>query len=309
MSDFSLLPFFAATPSERKAVAIGFFDGVHRGHRFVFDELRRRARTAGESAWAVTFDVHPFAVIAPERQPPLLSTLDEKIEALRSCGLDGVVVLHFDRKMADFTAERFMHEVLHENLHVERLLVGHDHRFGRPMPGDSFERYREIGDSIGIEVDLCPAMPDEVDLSSSAIRSLLEAGNVVAAAERLGRPYSLMGTVVHGFQNGRKLGFPTANLDLSCAEKVVPRRGSYVTVVCSDGKQYPAMTNIGRRPTLENGEKVTIETHLLDFDGDLYGRQLEVRFEERLRDERKFDHIDALKAQLNEDAQQVRRYF
>ena len=309
MSDFSLLPFFAATPSERKAVAIGFFDGVHRGHRFVFDELRRRARTAGESAWAVTFDVHPFAVIAPERQPPLLSTLDEKIEALRSCGLDGVVVLHFDRKMADFTAERFMHEVLHENLHVERLLVGHDHRFGRPMPGDSFERYREIGDSIGIEVDLCPAMPDEVDLSSSAIRSLLEAGNVVAAAERLGRPYSLMGTVVHGFQNGRKLGFPTANLDLSCAEKVVPRRGSYVTVVCSDGKQYPAMTNIGRRPTLENGEKVTIETHLLDFDGDLYGRQLEVRFEERLRDERKFDHIDALKEQLNEDAQQVRRYF
>ena len=309
MSDFSLHAFAPTAAAQKKAVAIGFFDGVHRGHRFVFDELCRRAQAMGESPWAVTFDVHPFAVIAPERQPLLLTTLDEKIEALRSCRLDGVVVLHFDRKMADFTAERFMHEVLHEHLHVERLLVGHDHRFGRPVPGDGFERYREIGDSIGIEVDLCPPMPGEVGLSSSAIRSLLEAGNVVAAAERLGRPYSLMGTVVHGFQNGRKLGFPTANLDLSCAEKMVPRRGSYVTVVCSDGKQYPAMTNIGRRPTLENGEKVTIETHLLDFDGDLYGRQLEIRFKERLRDERKFDHIDALKAQLNEDAQQVRRYF
>ena len=309
MSDFNLITFNPTPTARKKAVAIGFFDGVHRGHRFVFDELRRRARTAGESPWAVTFDVHPFAVIAPERQPPLLSTLDEKVEALRSCGLDGVVVLHFDRKMADFTAERFMHKVLHEHLHVERLLVGHDHRFGRPMSGDGFKRYREIGGSIDIEVDLCPPMPGEVGLSSSAIRSLLEAGNVQAAAERLGRPYSLMGTVVHGFQNGRKLGFPTANLDLSCAEKVVPRRGSYVTTVCTDGKQYPAMTNIGQRPTLDNGNQVTIETHLLDFDGDLYGRQLEIRFIERLRDERKFDNLQALKAQLNEDAQQVRRYF
>ena len=150
MSDFSLHAFAPTAAAQKKAVAIGFFDGVHRGHRFVFDELCRRAQAMGESPWAVTFDVHPFAVIAPERQPLLLTTLDEKIEALRSCGLDGAVVLHFDRKMANFTAERFMRHVLHEALDVERLLVGHDHRFGRPVPGDGFERYREIGDSIGI---------------------------------------------------------------------------------------------------------------------------------------------------------------
>ena len=309
MSDFSLHTFNPTATPRKRAVAIGFFDGVHRGHRFVFDELRRRARTAGESPWAVTFDVHPLSIIAPERRPLLLTTLDEKIEALRSCGLDGVVVLHFDRKMADFTAERFMREVLHEALEVERLLVGHDHRFGRPIPGDGFDQYRKYGDSIGITVESCPQMPGETSLSSSAIRSLLEAGEVQAAAERLGRPYTLTGTVTHGFKNGRKLGFPTANLNLQSAEKVVPHRGGYVTLAGIDGKQYPAMTNIGQRPTLNNSNQVTIETHLLDFDGDLYGQQLEVRFVERLRDERKFDNLQALKAQLNEDAQQVRRYF
>ena len=309
MSDFSLHAFAPTAAAQKKAVAIGFFDGVHRGHRFVFEELCRRAQAMGESPWAVTFDVHPFAVIAPERQPLLLTTLDEKIEALRSCGLDGVVVLHYDRKMADFTAERFMRHVLHEALDVERLLVGHDHRFGRPVPGDGFEHYRKIGDSIGISVEACSQMPGETDLSSSAIRALLEAGEVQAAGYRLGRPYALTGTVVHGFQNGRKLGFPTANLDLLSAEKVIPHRGSYATLAGIDGKQYPAMTNIGQRPTLDNGNQVTIETHLLDFDGDLYGRQLEVQFVERLRDERKFDNLQVLEAQLNEDAQQVRRYF
>ena len=308
MNDFSLIPFEEGLTEQKKAVSIGFFDGVHRGHRFVFDRLREEAQRHGAAPWAVTFDVHPLAVLAPGQQPPLLTTLDEKIVALRRCGLAGVIVLHFDRKMAGLTAEQFMRELLLQAFDVACLLVGYDHRFGRPQQGDGFERYQEIGDSIGIVVEQCPPLPDET-ISSSHIRSLLEAGDVLEAGAGLGRPYALTGTVVHGFQNGRRIGFPTANLEPQSADKIVPRRGSYATWAHIGGQRYAAMTNIGQRPTLDNGSRVTIETHLLDFDADLYGQQLEVEFVQRLRDERKFDNLNALKAQLNEDAQQVRRYL
>ena len=308
MNDFSLIPFEERPGERRKAVSIGFFDGVHRGHRFVFDRLREEAQRHGAAPWAVTFDVHPLAVLTPGQQPPLLTTLDEKIAALRRCGLAGAIVLHFDRKMAGLTAEQFMRELLLQAFDVDCLLVGYDHRFGRPQQGDGFERYQEIGDSIGIAVEQCPPLPDET-ISSSHIRSLLEAGDVLEAGAGLGRPYALTGTVVHGFQNGRKIGFPTANLEPQSADKIVPRRGSYATWAHIGGQRYAAMTNIGQRPTLDNGSRVTIETHLLDFDADLYGQQLKVEFVQRLRDERKFDNLNALKAQLNEDARQVRRYL
>lgn len=279
---------------------IGFFDGVHRGHQCLIRQVLDEARLRGAPSLLITFDRHPRAVFAPGGVPPLLTTSEEKMELLRATGVDDIHVLPFDRAMATLTAREFMEQVLRDTLGVSTLVIGYDHHFGRPQ-GESFEDYQDYGRELGFDVVLAHELEGE-HVSSSAIRRALEDGDVRQAAHLLGRPYRWMGHVVHGHAVGRRLGFPTANLVASESEKMLPARGAYAVLV--DGR--PAMLNIGRRPTLDNGNDTTIEAHLLDFEGDLYGKTLTLSFIARLREERRFTDEVALAAQLKQDREDAR---
>lgn len=305
----------AISPQQQTVITVGFFDGVHRGHQHVLQSLRKKAQQRGLPTVVVTFAQHPRSLVRNVPAPPALTTLEEKITAIAQCGIDAVAVLNFSPEMARLTAQEFMQLVLCDGLGAEFLLMGYDHRFGRPQmiqrdsataTPETFEDYVHYGVELGIEVVLCDKAEAELQLSSSSIRLLLEQGNVNEANALLGRSYAVTGTVVQGFQNGRKLGFPTANLQVA-REKLVPHLGSYATWVHWRGARYAGMTNIGQRPTLDNGTQISIEAHLLDFQGDLYSETLTLEFVNRLRDEKRFDGLDALKAQLAQDAEQTRQ--
>ena len=288
------------------AATIGFFDGVHQGHRFLIDRLCRIARERGMRSMVITFARHPRQVLQTDWQPQLLSTLDEKRELLRQTGVDRVEVLQFDVAMSELSAHDFMQQVLKERLGVELLLTGYDNRFGHHR-AEGFDDYVNYGRELGIEVMAGePLAVKDTNVSSSRIRKLLQEGNVADAALCLGHPYPLSGCVVHGEQIGRQLGFPTANLALDDACKLIPERGVYAVSVSIEGDScvYGGMMNIGRRPTFE-GHHTTLEVHLLQYSGDLYGKRLTVRFIARLREERPFPDRDALIAQMNEDKQQA----
>lgn len=288
------------------AATVGFFDGVHRGHQYVLHTLRQLAIQHDLPTVAITFAQHPRSLARHVAPPPALTTLDDKITLLGEAGADAVAVLNFSPEMAQLTAQAFMLHVLKEALGTQVLLMGYDHRFGKPQPGEGFADYLRYATQLGMTLTQGDKQGDALQLSSSSIRLLLEQGNVHEAASLLGRDYELSGTVVHGFQNGRKLGYPTANLQVE-GHKLVPHLGSYATWVEWRGERYRGMTNIGRRPTLDNGEAISIETHLLDFKADLYGEKLTLRFVERLRDEKRFEGLEHLKAQLALDAQQASR--
>lgn len=283
--------------------SIGFFDGVHRGHQCLIRQVRDEARQRGARSLLITFDRHPRSVFAPESAPCLLTSAGEKMELLRATGVDDIYVLPFDRAMAALTAREFMQQMLKEQLGVSALVIGYDHHFGRPQ-GESFEDYCAYGREIGVDVVQAAELEGE-HVSSSAIRRALAAGDVATAAGLLGRPYSWTGRVVHGHAVGRQLGFPTANLEGTEPEKLLPARGSYAIQVQSDAMQcdarWNAMLNIGHRPTLDNGDNTTVEAHLLDFRGDLYGLTLTLFFIARLREERRFADESALMAQLSQD--------
>lgn len=288
------------------AATIGFFDGVHQGHRFLIDRLCRIARERGMRSMVITFARHPRQVLQTDWQPQLLSTLDEKRELLRQTGVDRVEVLQFDVAMSELSAHDFMQQVLKERLGVELLLTGYDNRFGHNRV-EGFDDYVNYGRELGIEVMAGePLAVKDTNVSSSRIRKLLQEGDVADAALCLGYPYPLSGCVVHGEQIGRQLGFPTANLALDDACKLIPERGVYAVSVSIEGDStvYGGMMNIGRRPTFE-GHHTTLEVHLLQYSGDLYGKRLTVRFIARLREERPFPDRDALIAQMNEDKQQA----
>lgn len=291
--------------SAKVACTVGFFDGVHRGHQHVLQSLHTAARERGLSTLVVTFAQHPRSLVRNVAAPPSLTTLQEKIELIGDCHIDAVAVLNFTPEMAQLTAQEFMQIVLREGLGAEFLLMGYDHRFGRPKADEGFADYVRYGADLGIEVALCDKEEAELQLSSSSIRLLLEQGNVAEANLLLGRSYKVSGTVVHGFQNGRKLGYPTANLEIDTA-KLVPHLGSYATWVEWRGQRFAGMTNIGRRPTLNNGTQISLETHLLDFKDDLYGESLTLEFIGRLRDEKRFEGLEHLKTQLAQDAEKTR---
>ena len=286
---------------------IGFFDGVHRGHRFLIDTLRRQATERGLRSMVVTFDRHPRQVLHSDWQPNLLSSLGEKERLLGATGIDVLVVLHFTVDMAVLTAEQFMRQVLYNQLGVRCLLTGYDNRFGHNR-NETFDDYQRYGREMGMDV-VCgePLSVGDCRVSSSAVRQLLWEGRVADACRCLGRPYELVGTVVHGEQIGRRLGYPTANLRLAERFQLVPRVGVYgVKVqVGDDGRWWSGMTNVGLRPTF-NGHEVRIETHLFDFTGDIYGRTIRVAFHCRVRDERPFHSSEELRRQMAEDEKVVR---
>lgn len=285
---------------------IGFFDGLHLGHRYLLQQVTDEAARRKVRSMAITFDNHPRHTLCADYKPQLITTLDEKLALLESTGLDACVVLPFNKEIAQLKARDFMEQYLKNALGVESLIIGYDHRFGNNC-SEGFIDYVEYGHALGIDVVRAGAYnAADITVSSSAVRRFLEAGNIENVKKCLDRPYSLSGKVVEGHKVGRDLGFPTANI-LPTPEKIIPGRGAYAVRVKIEEHSYAAMLNIGWRPTLNNGENSTIEVHLFDFEGDLYGKTLTILFENRLRDEQKFDSLDHLRQQLQADKELARK--
>lgn len=289
---------------------IGFFDGVHRGHRFLIDRVIEEAQRSGMSSAVITFDRHPREVLQTDYQPDLLSTLDEKLLLLSKTHVDNTVVLHFDASLAALTAHDFMRDVLQRQLKVRKLIIGYDNRFGHNR-SEAFDDYVRYGKELGIEVIRADAfLPDDVRVSSSVIRTCLREGRVEEANRLLGYDYTIESRIVSGYQNGRKMGFPTANLDVTRCQQLLPASGVYAVLVrLKDSVGWKrGMMNIGHRPTF-NGTTTSMEVNLFNFSGDLYGQELLVSFISKIRDERKFDSIDALAEQLQHDKVQINKLF
>lgn len=286
-------------------VTVGNFDGVHLGHQALVREAVAEARAASGTSVVLTFDPHPARVLSPERAPAALMTLEQKGEALSDLGVDRLAVLPFTRELADRSPEEFARQVLGESLSARLVVVGSNFRFGRRRAGD-VSQLEALGRAIGFEVrGLPPVWHDGAPISSSRVRQALADGAPGAARDLLGRDFFVDGRVVRGDGRGRTIGVPTANLVV--ANETLPRAGVYAARVRTpDGSERLAVVNLGVRPTFA-GEGTTLEAHLLDFEGDLYGAALRVRFVERLRDERRFPGIEALRAQIGADVAEARR--
>jgi len=292
-------------------ITVGTFDGLHRGHQAIIAELKKEARARRGNATVVTFDPHPQVVLQRPDKPPvqILTATEEKIALLQREHVDRLMVIPFTLEFSRLASENFVREILLQRLGLQAMVIGHDHGFGKNREGD-FATLQKLGSELGFAVREVPPFELEgVALSSTKVREALLSGEVEKASEYLGRSYALRGVVARGDQRGRTLGFPTANLQPSDANKLTPANGVYavwVEIVNSPEprhaaeKKHPAMMNIGLRPTFGKLAR-TIEAHLLDFSGDLYGATLNVHFAARLRSEQKFDSPQALRAQLQRD--------
>lgn len=292
------LPFSVAT--------IGFFDGVHRGHRFLINQIKEVAAKDGLCSALVTFPVHPRQVIQTSYRPQLLSSPQEKLELLASTGIDYCILLPFTPELSLLSAREFM-QLLRDQFNIRTLIVGYDHRFGHNR-SESFEDYCRYGEELGIYIVRARAYTDGEDkISSSVIRQLLKEGDVGRAAKFLGYNYYLDGTVVDGYKVGRKIGFPTANLKVDCPNKLIPSEGVYAVYVYVEGKKWAGMLNIGHRPTLNNGTDLSIEVNILHFSDDIYHKEMRLEFVKFLRPEEKYDTVDALIAQMHIDREETAR--
>ena len=288
-------------------LALGNFDGLHRGHMKIIDRVRQRAGERAGTPAAMTFDPHPPRVLRPDKAPPLLMTRDQKIEALKRSGMQGLAFVRFTPELSQWDPETFVRTVLVDWLHVFEVWVGANFLFGHDRAG-TFTVLRALGMRYGFRAEkIDPVRYKDFVVSSTRVRRLIAEGRVDEAGALLGHHYMLDGTVVQGQKRGRTLGFPTANL---CAEnELVPPAGVYATTVHVDGIAYPSITNIGTRPTFESSQETVIETHVLNFDRDMYGARLRLGFVQRLRDEKTFEGIDALKAQITADRARARDLF
>ena len=287
-------------------VTTGTFDGVHLGHKTIVDRLIESARqTEGESV-VVTFDPHPRQVLYPNDQSlKLLQSIEEKAARLEALGVDHLLVLKFDKAFSELSSDAFVRNILVDAVGTRKLVVGYDHHFGKNREG-SFESLRKQGLIHGFTVEEIPAHDiDQVSVSSTAIRKALILGDIKTANSYLGYPYSFQGEVVQGNQMGRQLGFPTANLRISHALKLIPAVGVYAVTVVVRDRIFKGMLNIGYRPTLTQDLILTCEVNILDFSEDIYGETIQVRFMDRLRDEKRFAGKDELIRQLQEDRFQV----
>lgn len=291
---------------------IGFFDGVHSGHRYLIRQVKEIAAAKGLRSALVTFPVHPRKVMNADYHPELLTTAEEKISLLSEIGVDYCLMLDFTPEISRLSAQEFMRQVLKERYQVTCLVIGYDHRFGHNR-SEGFEDYVRYGAEIGIEVIRAKAYTSSIEMegmqnvpvSSSLIRRLLHEGEVDVAARCLGYGYFLDGTVVGGYQVGRKIGFPTANLSVDDPDKLISADGVYAVWVEFDGKRYMGMLNIGFRPTLDNGTQRTIEVNILHFHSDIYDKSIRLTFVKRTRPELKYSNIDELIVQLHKDAEET----
>jgi riboflavin kinase/FMN adenylyltransferase len=288
-------------------LGLGNFDGLHRGHQKIIERVARGAAERDATPIVMTFDPHPTRVVRPDKAPPLLMTTGQKLEALARAGMRGVVLIRFSPEIAAWPPEVFVQQVLVEWLRVSEVWVGANFLFGHDRDGN-FSLLRLLGARFGFRAEkIDPVRYKDFVVSSTRVRRLVAEGRVDEAATLLGRHYFVDGTVVHGVERGRLLGFPTANLETP--NEVIPPNGVYATLVTLDGVIYPSVTNIGVRPTFHQPSATVIEAHLLDVEMDLYGRELRLAFVQRIRDERTFENVDALKTQINADAGRARALF
>ena len=287
-------------------LALGNFDGLHRGHLKIIERVKRGAIEHGGTPMAMTFDPHPPRIVRPDKAPPLLMTTAQRLEALKDAGIRCVAVVRFTPELSQWDPETFVRTVLAEWLRVSEVWVGANFLFGQGRSGN-FSTLRTLGVRHGFRADkIDPVRYKDFVVSSTRIRRLISEGRVDEAGALLGHPYYLDGAVVEGRQRGREIGFPTANL--ATENELLPPYGVYATTLTVDGIVHAGVTNIGLRPTFGETEP-TIETHLLGYQGDLYGRQVRLGFVLRLRDERRFEDVDALRAQIDADQRRAERLF
>ncbi|MGL2965190.1 bifunctional riboflavin kinase/FAD synthetase [Flavobacterium sp. XGLA_31] len=290
----SIQSFHSTKPT---VVTIGTFDGVHLGHRKILNQLIANAKAMDCESLVLTFFPHPRAVLQEGTEMKQLNTLDEKIALLEHLGIDHLVVHPFDKEFSRLTAEEFVKDVLKDTFNLKKIIIGHDHRFGRNRTAN-IDDLIVFGNSFGFEVEQISAETiNEVSISSTKIRTALEAGNITLANDYLGYDYALTGKVTKGKQLGRTIGYPTANIQVAEDYKLIPLNGVYIAKTQLHGTTVFGMMNIGTRPTVD-GTSQTIEINLFDFEEDLYNQTLTVSFLKRMRDEQKFESLDALKSQL-----------
>ena len=283
---------------------IGFFDGVHLGHRFLIDEVKAAAAARGLPSAVITFPAHPRAVLQKDYQPRLLNSFEDKLRLLATTGVDYCIVLDFTVALSQLSAEDFL-QILATEWRVKGLVIGYDHRFGHDRR-DGFTQYVHYGAQYGIEVLKAAAFDaGHTEVSSSEIRRLLHEGAVEQAAHLLTYTYAIRGRIVSGYKVGRTLGFPTANIQPDDPMQLLPGIGVYAVWVEVEGERHKGMLYIGSRPTLDNGAQLSIEVHILHFSGDIYNDPIRVTFERFVRGDEKFDSLEALKAQLMRDREVV----
>jgi riboflavin kinase/FMN adenylyltransferase len=288
-------------------LALGNFDGLHRGHAKIIERIRRGASERGGTAVVLTFDPHPPRVLRPDKAPPLLMTQAQKLEALQRAGVQGVAIVRFTRALSRWEPEAFVRQVLVDWLRVAEVWVGGDFLFGRDRTGN-FSVLRALGQQLGFRAEkIDPIRYKEFVVSSTRIRRLIAEGRVDEAGALLGHHYAIGGVVVHGAHRGRELGFPTANLDT--LNELVPPHGVYATLVAIDSVIRASVTNIGVRPTFGPADAVSVETHVIGEVEDLYGRVVQLAFLQRLRDERHFPDLNALKEQIGADVRRAAALF
>lgn len=288
-------------------LTLGVFDGLHLGHQLIMRTVVEQARALGAVPTAITFDPHPRAVLHPQSSPPLLQTLDQKVEGFGVLGIEQTIVVSFTEEFSKIPAEAFLRDVVMDRLHAREVYLGRGFAFGHNREGN-IKLLRQVSKELGFVAGEVP----EVGLrgqrvSSSKIRELLALGKVNLARRMLGRPYGVEGRVERGNERGHTLGFPTANLRPQ--NRVIPANGVYVTGTLIDGQWRRSVTNVGTRPTFETGSEPSVETFVINWGGDLYGDVIRVRFLYRLRNEQKFDSLESLKAQITKDVDRAQNYF
>lgn len=304
-SDFSSLPSF-----RNAVVTIGTFDGVHCGHKALLKRIGEIARQVSGETVLLTFYPHPRMVLYPDdHRVALLSSPEEKIEELRNAGLDHLVVYPFSAELSRLSAFEYVRDFLVKGINAHTVVVGHDHRFGRNREGD-FKTLLELSDTFGFDVKEIPALEiNDIEISSTKIRNALELGDVNVAASYLGRPYSVSGVVFRNRQLGRQLGFPTANIRLLFEHKMLPALGVYMVRITTAFGIFNGVTNIGIRPTVDNEGKVHVETHIFEFDSILYEQEIKLEFLHRIREERKFESVEALRAAIEHDCRTAKEWL
>lgn len=285
-------------------VTIGNFDGVHLGHQFLFKTLIQEARKENRKAIVITFDPHPKKILHPGRRPfYLITTLEEKIRLIEKQGIDALMIIPFTLEFSETTAEEFVNEILWDGLRIRKILIGHDYTFGKDKAGNE-SLLSELGNKLGFEVGIINAFKvDNGVISSTCLRYAILEGDVKKATAILGRPYNLGGIVIEGSRRGGTLGFPTANI--KPVKVLIPANGVYAAVIHMEGSRYQGVLNIGLNPTFSD-EKLSIEVHILDFNDNIYGKNLDILFIDRIRDEKKFEGPEKLVEQIKRDTDQAK---
>lgn len=299
-----LCPLHEIKREANSVVTVGTFDGVHQGHKALIEAVVQRAKKTQSRSVVVTFDPHPRSIIRSKGEGlKLLTTMRERAESMKSLGVDVLCVIPFTRDFSLLSSEQFVKDVIFEKIGINHFVIGYDHHFGKDRTG-TISTLERLAPELGFDVQVISKREmGDTTISSTVIRNILkEEGSVQRAAELLGRPYMLNGLVIHGDERGRKIGFPTANIKPEHEDKLVPKNGIYAVKIRVDGQWFNGMMNIGIRPTFD-GSTQSLEVNIFNFDQQIYGKMVQVRFFERIRDERKFSGIEELSEQLKQDKQ------